>query len=184
MQLALSRTSISRRNAPATSRETSELPDGTGQKSTPARFCVFGAIHALHFYGSAGIVAFGWALSRLLHFECGRYLPLWLAGALLVYNLDRLKIDPADAINTPERVQRCARLRKAAGIIVFVSAGAILACPALLRDRPLFFLVLCGGFISLNYSVPLLGFRFKDLPLVKTLFPPTVLTAPPGVTGA
>lgn len=177
MQLALSRTSFSRRNASATSRETSDFPDGGGQKSTVGRSRFFETIHALHIYGSAGIVTFGWALSRLLHFDCGRYLPLWLAGALLIYNVDRLKIDPADAINIPERTRHCARLRKAGTVISILSAGTILAFPALFHDWPLFCLTLAGGFVCLNYSVPLLGFRFKNVPLVKTLFPPTILAA-------
>ena len=122
-------------------------------------------------------MAFGWTLSRLLHFDCGHYLPLWLAGALCVYNVDRLKIDPADAINTPERARRCAQLRKAGTLIAAVSAGMILAIPAWFHDWLLFFLALGGGLVCLNYSVPLLGFRFKEIPVVKTLFPPTILTA-------
>ncbi|MEI8339994.1 MAG: UbiA family prenyltransferase [Verrucomicrobiota bacterium] len=177
MQLAVLRTSFSRRNAATTSRETSDFQEGGGQKSPAGRPRFFETLQALHFYGSAGIVAFGWALSRLLHFNCDRYLLLWLAGALCLYNLDRLKIDPADAINTPDRARRCAQLRKAGTVISIVSAGIILTLPVLLRDWPLFFLTLAGGFVCLNYSMPILGFRFKDLPLVKTLFPPTILTA-------
>ena len=179
MQLAQPGTSISRRNAPVTSRETStaSVQDRPAPSTAGMLPRFFAAIQALHFYGSAGIVAFGWALSRLLHLDCARCLPLWLAGALCIYNVDRLKPDPSDTINTPERARRCARLRTTSISITAVSAGAILALPALSADWPLFWLALAGGLVCLNYSVPLIGFRFKDLPLIKTLFPPTMLTA-------
>ena len=62
-------------------------------------------VHALHIYGAVGIAVFGWSLGRWAGFASGRLLPLWLAGALVVYNLDRLKRDPADCVNTPERVR-------------------------------------------------------------------------------
>ena len=177
MQLAVSRTSFSRRNASLTSRETSGFQTGFEQNPTPRRSRFFRNLHALHFYGALGIMAFGWALSRILHFDASHFLPLWMGGALSIYNLDRLKTDPTDALNTPDRARHYAPLRSAGMIIVILSSGMVFAIPLVIRDRPLFLLVLLGSLISLNYSVPLLGFRFKDVPFVKTLFPPTLLTA-------
>ena len=164
MQIARSRILFFRRNASASSRETSN-------------FKILRPLQALHFYGAGGIIAFGWALSHWHQFNADHYLPLWLAGALAIYNLDRLKIDPADAFNTPERLRQYASLRKAGIVITLLSALAILAIPAYLRDWSLFFLALIGGLLVLNYSVPLLGFRFKAVPFIKTVFPPTLLTA-------
>jgi len=177
MQLSVSRTSFSRRNTKGTSRETSEFQNRSSQTPPHEQSRFFRNLHALHFYGAFGIVAFGWALSRFLNFDCHHYLPIWLAGALAIYNLDRLIIDPADALNTPERSRHYAPLRKMGTLIVAISTGAIFFIPIFRRDWPLFLFVLIGGFFSLNYSVPLIGFRFKDIPFVKTLFPPSLLTA-------
>ena len=133
-------------------------------------------LHTLHLYGAAGIVCLGWALARTLGFPCARYAPLWLAGALLVYNCDRLKCDPADVFNLPLRVRRHAKLRHAGLVVVAASALVLLAWPLFFRDRTLLALTLGAAVVSLGYSFPLLGFRFKDVPLVKTLFAPTVVT--------
>ena len=101
-------------------------------------------------------MAFGWALSRILHFDASHFLPLWMGGALSIYNLDRLKTDPTDALNTPDRARHYAPLRSAGMIIVILSSGMVFAIPLVIGDRPLFLLVLLGSLISLNYSVPLL----------------------------
>src|SRR5437870_1636047 len=111
------------------------------------------AIETLHFYGAAGIVCFGWAMSRLLHFDCARYAALWFAGALLVYNIDRLKRDPADAINLPGRSERSARLRRVSAWIAAVSACVLAAIPVAMRDWLVLALTTAGGFVCVNYSV-------------------------------
>lgn len=135
------------------------------------------AVHALHIYGALGIVAFGWTLSRLLHFRCENYAPLWFAGALFVYNIDRLKRDPADAINIPRRLEQTARLRKFSVAIVAASAAALFAMPVFMHDWLMLLFVLAGGFVCLNYSIPLAGFRLKDIPFLKTFFAPSLLAA-------
>ena len=84
------------------------------------------AVHALHLYGALGIATFGWSLGHWAGFSSARLLPLWLAGALVVYNLDRLKRDPADAINTPARVARHARLRPWSGLLAALGAAILL----------------------------------------------------------
>src|ERR1043166_9012353 len=87
------------------------------------------AIHALQLYGAAGVAAFGWGLSKMLGFSCEKYAPLWFAGALLVYNLDRLKLDPADALNTPERLNQHNRSRAASLALAIASALLLIALP-------------------------------------------------------
>lgn len=135
------------------------------------------AVHALHLYGALGIVAFGWTLSWLLHFRGEPYAPLWLAGALFVYNLDRLKRDPADVINVPHRFEETARLWGLSAAITTISATVLVVIPLLRRDWLLLALVMGGGFVSLNYSIPVMGFRLKDVPFLKSLFAPTLLAA-------
>ena len=131
----------------------------------------------LSIYGACGIVSFGWALSKLLHFDCRPYAPLWFCAALFIYNLDRLKIDPADAVNTPRRSREAARLRTVSACIAIAAAVALVAVPALERDWLMLALVICGGLVCANYSLSPFGFRLKDVPLVKTLFAPTIVTA-------
>jgi 4-hydroxybenzoate polyprenyltransferase len=135
------------------------------------------AIQSLGIFPAIGIVSFGWALSRLLHFQCARYAPLWFAGALLVYNVDRLKRDPADAINIPRRSERNARLRRAGAAIAAASACALIAIPLAMRDWLVLALTLAGACTCLNYSIPVFGFRLKDVPFLKTFFAPAVVAA-------
>src|SRR5438093_5414954 len=104
------------------------------------------ALHTLHLYGALGIVSFGWALSRLLHFSCERYVPPWFAGALFVYNMDRLKRDPADAINTPRRIENSERLRKISAVIAALAAAALILIPIAARDWLMLVLTVAGGF--------------------------------------
>lgn len=134
-------------------------------------------VQTLSIYGACGIVAFGWALSRLLHFGCKTYAPLWFFAAVFIYNLDRLKTDPADKINTPLRCREAVRLRKASIFAAVIAAAALVAVPALRGDRLMVFLTVCGGLFCANYSLAPLGFRFKDIPFVKTFFAPTIVTA-------
>jgi 4-hydroxybenzoate polyprenyltransferase len=128
-------------------------------------------------YGACGIVCFGWMLSSLLDFDCRRYAPLWFCSALFIYNLDRLKTDPADPINIPHRSRVAARFRKISIIIAVIAALAIVVVPVLQGDPLMAVLTIGGCFFCVNYSIPLLGFRFKDIPLLKTFFAPTLVTA-------
>jgi len=132
-------------------------------------------MHTLQLYGAAGVAAFGWALSKMLGFSCARYAPLWFAGALLVYNLDRLKLDPADALNTPERLGQHKRFRAASIALAIASALMLIALPSHAGDWLLLLLTPAAALVSLSYSFPIFGFRFKDVPAVKTLFAPTIV---------
>jgi 4-hydroxybenzoate polyprenyltransferase len=135
-------------------------------------------VHALHIYGALGIAAFGWSLGRWAGFASGRLLPLWLAGALVVYNLDRLKRDPADVANTPERVRWHALLRRWSWLIAAAGTAVLVIWPLWIGNGALLLLTALALPLSLSYSFPLLGPRLKDVPVLKTLFAPlVVLTA-------
>ena len=43
------------------------------------------AAHTLHFYGSAGIAAFGWAICEELGWEARAWVPLWFFAGLLTF---------------------------------------------------------------------------------------------------
>ena len=134
-------------------------------------------LHALCFYVAAGITSFGWALCHVLGWTAAPWMPLWFCAALMIYNVDRLRHDPADALNIPRRDATSARLRGFSLAILAAAAATLLALPILRRDWLTLALVVGGSLVCLNYSIPLSGFRFKDVPLLKTLFAPSVVTA-------
>jgi 4-hydroxybenzoate polyprenyltransferase len=134
-------------------------------------------LHALSIYGAFGITAFGWAIGQLFHWEAGPWIPYWFCAALLVYNADRLHRDPADALNIPLRAAAAARLRVLSFIVLIAAALVLVVLPIARHDWLTLVLVLGGALVSLNYSIPLFGFRFKDVPLLKTFFAPTIVTA-------
>jgi 4-hydroxybenzoate polyprenyltransferase len=134
-------------------------------------------LHALHLYGAAGIAAFGWSLGCWMGFDSGKLLPLWFAGALVVYNLDRLKRDPADARNTPERVRWHGSVRRSSWLLTGAGAAVLVLWPLWIGDGGLLLLTGLALPLSLSYSFPLLGPRLKDVPVLKTLFAPLVVLA-------
>ena len=140
-------------------------------------------VHALHLYGAAGIAVFGWSLGRWAGFDSGKLLPLWLAGALVVYNLDRLKRDPADRVNTPERASLHGMLRRWSWLVTAAGVAVLVLWPLWLGSGALLLLTGLALPLSLSYSFPLFGSRLKDVPVLKTLFAPlvvlTAVLAPP-----
>jgi 4-hydroxybenzoate polyprenyltransferase len=134
-------------------------------------------LHALHIYGALGIATFGWSLGRRAGFASSRLLPLWLAGALVVYNLDRLKRDPADSVNTPERVRAHQVLRRWSWLLTALGALTLVLWPLWLKNGSLLLLAALALPASLSYSFPLFGARVKDVPVLKTLFAPMVVLA-------
>jgi 4-hydroxybenzoate polyprenyltransferase len=134
-------------------------------------------LYALNLYGAAGIATFGWGVCRLLDWNAAPWWPLWFCAALLVYNADRLRPDPADTVNIPLRTAATARWRTISRAVFLAAALFLIVWPLLRRDWLTLGLVLAGSFICLGYSAPLLGFRFKDVPLLKTFFAPTIVTA-------
>ncbi len=134
-------------------------------------------LHALSLYGAAGIAVFGWAMAALVGESAAHWLPLWFCAALVIYNADRIRRDPSDALNVPARAAASARLRTAGSVTLAVAALVLVALPAWRRDWLTLALVLGGSVVCLGYSIPVLGVRWKDVPLVKTLFAPTIVTA-------
>jgi 4-hydroxybenzoate polyprenyltransferase len=134
-------------------------------------------LHALSLYGAAGIAAFGWAVCRLLDWSVLPWLPLWSCAALLIYNADRLRPDPADLVNIPQRAAASARWRGLSGTVCGAAAVFLFAWPLFWRDWLTLGLVFGGTVMCLNYSIPMFGFRWKDVPLLKTFFAPTIVTA-------
>ncbi len=132
-------------------------------------------MHALHIYGAVGIAAFGWSLGRWAGFDSGRLLPLWLAGALVVYNLDRLKRDAADRVNTPERVRWHGMVRRWSWLLTGLGGAVLVLWPLWIGNGRLLVLTGLALPVSLSYSFPLMGPRLKDVPVVKTLFAPLVV---------
>lgn len=147
----------------------------TTQSERTLGFGLPAAANALHFYGAGAIVLCGWAFSRLLQFDCKPYAPLWFAGALLVYNIDRLKHDPSDAVNTPIRCATAKRLRRFSAAVITVAALVLVGLPLLRRDWLLLALTVSGSLVCANYSLSPLGFRLKDIPLLKTFLAPTIV---------
>jgi len=161
---------------------------GVGSEDIPSGsfwglFHALRPVHALHIYGAVGIAVFGWSLGQWAGFASGKLLPLWLAGALVVYNLDRLKRDPADSANTPERVGWHGLLRRWSWLATAAGAAVLVLWPLWLGDGGLLLLTILALPLSLSYSFPLLGPRLKDIPVLKTLFAPlvvlTAVLAPP-----
>ena len=134
-------------------------------------------IQTLSLYGAAGIAAFGWAMGGLLGVDATPWMPLWFCAALLIYNADRLRRDPADALNLPARTAASARMRTASAVTLALAALVLIGLPVWWRDWLTLALVTAGAIVTLGYSIPILGFRWKDVPLVKTLFAPAVVTA-------
>lgn len=147
---------------------------GTLPRSLPECFSL---LQTLHLYGAAGITAFGWGIGHLLGWPTTPWLPLWFCAALVVYNADRIRPDPADVLNVPERTAAARRWRSWSQFACGLAAVVLLVLPLARQDWLTVGLVLAGGFFCLNYSIPIFGFRWKDIPLLKTFFAPSVVTA-------
>ena len=103
--------------------------------------------------------------------------PLWFAGYLIVYNADRLYLDPADRLNTPLRTSWAAKLRGWRFVLVTLAAGIATIWPVLTgRFWMLFPLALVFGILCFySRPIPRAGFRLKDLPYLKSLLAPIVI---------
>jgi len=143
----------------------------------PPRPAIVRALHALQLYGAVAIAAFGWGVCGVVGWEAGPWVALWFAGALLAYNLDRVKDDPVDAVNVPERWRATRRWRRWNGAVAGLAGAVLLGLPVVRGDWLTFALVVGGSATCLAYSLPRLGARLKDVPVLKTLLPPTVVAA-------
>jgi 4-hydroxybenzoate polyprenyltransferase len=134
-------------------------------------------IYLLELVGASAVTALGWAVCRRLHIAWMPSAPLWFSGYLLVYNLDRLHPDPSDTINTPTRTGWSRRLRPYRMFLVGTSVACILAWP-LITNRPWLVLALLATAVGLQFytrTLPVVRFRLKDLPYIKSFIAPTVI---------
>jgi 4-hydroxybenzoate polyprenyltransferase len=134
-------------------------------------------IYLLELVGATVVTALGWAACRILQIDCSPSAPLWFAGYLLVYNLDRLYCDPADLVNIPIRSTKIEELRGARVGLALLSAMLLLLWP-LLTGR--WWLVLAMAFAATvlqfySRPIPGVGFRLKDLPYIKSLLAPLTI---------
>ena len=134
-------------------------------------------VYLLELVGATDVTSLGWAGCRILQIDWIPSAPLWFAGYLLVYNLDRLYPDPADLVNIPIRSRKALELRAARIGLAFLSVAVLLVWP-LLTGRWWLVLALASAATVLQfYSRPIrgMGFRLKDLPYVKSFLPPGVI---------
>jgi 4-hydroxybenzoate polyprenyltransferase len=135
------------------------------------------SIYLLELVGACGITALGVVACAILRIDWSRSAPLWFAGYLIVYNADRLYLDPADRLNTPLRTNWAARLRGWRFVLVSLAAGLATVWPVLTgRFWLLFPLALVFGVLCFySRPIPSAGFRLKDLPYLKSLLAPAVI---------
>ena len=101
-------------------------------------------MQGLHFFGALAIAGFAWAFCRFYGWRSWDWLPLWGAGAILVYNADRLREDPADSMNVPIRTAEGGRLRWKRKLLVCLSGGGLVGAPLLHGDWKTFWAVCLG----------------------------------------
>jgi 4-hydroxybenzoate polyprenyltransferase len=135
------------------------------------------AVYLLELVGAAAITVLGFVACTILQMDWSRSAPLWFAGYLLVYNADRLYLDPADHLNTPLRVSWGARLRECRVVLIWLSAGVLFIWPLVIERFWLLFPMAVAFGILCFYSRPIpgAGFRLKDLPYLKSLLAPAVI---------
>ena len=146
------------------------------RSATPGKLLI--AFYLLEFVGATAVAGLGWTGGRALGLPCGQFLPLWWPIYLVVYNIDRLYADPADALNTPVRSAWAVRLRPWRWVVIGGSA-CLLAVWSLRSQRGW---VLWGTAAALAvlqfYSRPFprAGGRLKDLPGLKSMLAPAAIS--------
>jgi 4-hydroxybenzoate polyprenyltransferase len=135
------------------------------------------SIYLLELVGASAITLLGGVACTMLQIDWSRSAPLWFAGYLFVYNVDRLYLDPADRLNTPLRSSWSARLRGCRVLLVWLSAGVLGAWPLVTERFWLLAPLIVAFGILCFYSRPIPGthFRFKDLPYLKSLLVPAAI---------
>jgi 4-hydroxybenzoate polyprenyltransferase len=135
------------------------------------------SIYLFELVGASAITALGCVACTIMEVGWSRSAPLWFAGYLLVYNADRLYLDPADRLNTPVRSNWGPRLRSGRVFLVWVSGTIVAVWPPLTgRSWLLFPLTIAFGTLYF-YSRPFPGarFRLKNLPYLKSLLAPATI---------
>ena len=134
-------------------------------------------IYVLEPVGAAAVTSLGWEACRILKLDWIRSAPLWFAGYVLVYNLDRLHPDPADPVNVPVRWRKTLELRSARICLVLFCSLVLIIWPVL-TGRWWLVLALGLAVVLLQfYSRPIPGIwrRIKDLPYIKSVSVPGLI---------
>jgi 4-hydroxybenzoate polyprenyltransferase len=134
-------------------------------------------IYVLEPVGAAAVTSLGWEACRILKLDWIRSAPLWFAGYVLVYNLDRLYPDPADPMNVPVRWRKTLELRSARICLVLICSLVLIIWPVL-TGRWWLVLALGLAVVLLQfYSRPIPGIcrRIKDLPYIKSVSVPGLI---------
>jgi 4-hydroxybenzoate polyprenyltransferase len=134
-------------------------------------------IYLLEIFGAISVSALGWAACQCSGTPWYPSAPLWFAGYLVVYNLDRLHADPADSLNTPLRFRYRDRLRWKRVVMIVFGSAILIAWPILTGQSLLLPGLLAAAAGLQFYSRPLPGcsIRLKDLPGVKSFFVPAFI---------
>ena len=138
---------------------------------------LFVYFYLLELVGASVITALGWTACLFLQLPWVPSAPLWFAGYLFVYNLDRLHLDPADRLNTPLRVRWANKLRLWRLILILSSGSVLVLFPMATRRAWLLPALSCLALVCFFYSRPLpwLGFRLKDLSCLKSVVLPFLI---------
>lgn len=138
---------------------------------------LFVTIYVLELVGATAVTSLGWTACRILNLDWTPFGPLWFAGYLFVYNLDRLYPDPADPMNVPVRFRKIMELRSARIALILLASLVLIIWPLLVGP---WWLVLAMAFFTAllqfySRPIPGVGHRFKDLPYLKSLFVPGII---------
>jgi hypothetical protein len=134
-------------------------------------------IYVLEPVGAAAVTSLGWEACRILKLDWIGSAPLWFAGYVLVYNLDRLYPDPADPVNVPVRWRKTLELRSPRIWLGLICSLVLVIWPVLTGR---WWLVLALGLVVVLlqfYSRPIPGIcrRIKDLPYIKSVSVPGLI---------
>lgn len=148
-----------------------------GSKTIKRFQSILVTLYVLELVGATAVTSLGWSACRILKIDWTPSGPLWFAGYLFVYNLDRLCPDPADPVNVPVRSSKGAELRWARKALVLLSSVMLVIWP-LLTGRWWLIATLAVAAALLQFytrAIPGVGYRIKDLPYLKSLLVPSVI---------
>jgi 4-hydroxybenzoate polyprenyltransferase len=137
----------------------------------------FREIYLLEVFGALSVSALGWAACQCSGTQWYPSAPLWFAGYIVVYNLDRLHPDPADSLNTPLRTRYHHRLRLKRLLLIAFGTAILIVWPLFTGQSvlPPILLLAAAGFQFYSRPLPGSRFRLKDLPGIKSLFVPAFI---------
>ena len=134
-------------------------------------------IYLLEIFGALSVSALGWAACQCSGTPWYPSAPLWFAGYLVVYNLDRLYPDSADSLNTPLRFRHRDRLRRKRVVVIVFGSLILIAWPIWTGQSLLLpgLVAVAAGFQFYSRPLPGRSIRLKDLPGIKSFFVPAFI---------